>query len=88
MQVLPFSSIYDIFSLMNTVLSIVQIVLSVVLVVAILLQNSESGLGSAFGGNDGGPSRTRRGSEKTIFNAAIVIAIAFVIVSFIVFTIS
>ena len=58
------------------------------MVVGLLLQNSESGLGAAFGGDDGGVTKTRRGAEKTLFNFVIVLAIIFVIVSFIVFAIS
>lgn len=74
---------------MNTILAIIQIVLSVTLVGAILLQNSESGLGSAFGGDDGGTTKTtRRGAEKFIFRGTIVLAIIFVAVSFAVFAIS
>jgi preprotein translocase subunit SecG len=74
---------------MNTILTIIQIVLSVVLVAAILLQNSESGLGSAFGGDDSGAAKTtRRGAEKILFRATIVIAIIFVATSFLVFAIS
>lgn len=62
----------------------VQIVLSILLMVGILLQQSEAGLGGAFGGGDGFSSghHTKRGAEKTIFIATIVIAIAFVVTSF------
>lgn len=73
---------------MHTILVIIQIILSVALIGAILLQNSENGLGSAFGGDDGGVKTTRRGVEKTIFQGTILLAILFVIVSFIVFAIS
>ncbi len=62
----------------------IQIVLSVLLIVCILLQQSEAGLGGAFGGGDGFSSghHTKRGAEKIIFNATIVIAIAFVVTAF------
>jgi preprotein translocase subunit SecG len=73
---------------MDTLLAIIQIILSILLIITILLQNSESGLGSAFGGGDGAIKTTRRGAEKIIFQATIIIAIVFVIVSFIVFAIS
>lgn len=75
------------YPIMNTVLSIAQIILSIILIVAILIQNSESGLGSAFGGDDG-VKTTRRGAEKVIFRSTIFIAIAFVVLSFAVFAIS
>lgn len=62
----------------------IQIILSVLLIGGILLQQSEAGLGGAFGGGDGFSSghHTKRGAEKTIFIATIVIAIAFVVTSF------
>ena len=74
---------------MNILLATIQILISVVLVIAILLQNTESGLGGAFGGSDAGSiGHTRRGAEKYIFRGTIVLSIVFVAVSFIVFTIS
>ncbi len=62
----------------------IQIVLSILLIGGILLQQSEAGLGGAFGGGDGFSSghHTKRGLEKTIFIATIVIAIVFVATSF------
>jgi protein translocase SecG subunit len=63
---------------------IVQIVLSILLIGGILLQQSESGLGSAMGGGDGFSSghHTKRGAEKFIFVSTIVVAVLFVAVSF------
>lgn len=62
----------------------VQIVLSVLLIGGILLQQSEAGLGSGFGGGDSFSSghHTKRGAEKTVFIATIVIAILFAVSSF------
>ena len=62
----------------------IQIVLSILLVLGILLQQSEAALGGAFGGGDSFSSsyHTKRGAEKTIFIATIVIAIIFVATSF------
>ena len=64
-------------------LPILQIILSVLLVIAILLQRSEESLGGAFGGSDSVDTvkNTRRGSEKTLFQAAVVIAVLFTLVS-------
>lgn len=74
---------------MNTILLIIQIVLALVLIIAILIQHSESGLGETFGGSEsGGPITTRRGVEKKIFQGTIVLAIAFVVLSFVIFAIS
>jgi preprotein translocase subunit SecG len=69
------------------VLPYVQIILSVLLVLGILLQQSEAGLGGAFGGGDGFSSgyHTKRGAEKFIFIATIVVAVLFVGVSFFLF---
>jgi len=64
-----------------SILTIVQIVLAIILVILVLLQQSDSGLGAMFGGDDGGPQRTRRGAERFLFNATIVIAILFVAAS-------
>lgn len=60
-----------------------QIISGVLLIIAILLQSSEESLGGAFGGSDSVDTvkNTRRGSQKTLFNAAIVFAIVFVITS-------
>lgn len=62
----------------------IQIVLSVLLIGGVLLQQSEAGLGSGFGGGDGFSSgyHTKRGAEKTIFIATIVVAILFAATSF------
>lgn len=57
-------------------LNIVEIVLAVLLTAGILLQARGSGLGAAFGG-DGSVFRTRRGIEKRLHTATIVVAIAF-----------
>jgi preprotein translocase subunit SecG len=57
----------------------VQIVLSVLLIIAIILQRSGAELGGAFGG-DGSPiAYARRGAERTLFNATIVLAVLFVL---------
>jgi len=68
---------------MQTLVSLlpyVQIGLSVLLIAIVLLQQSSAGLGGAFGGdNFSAGFHTKRGFEKTLFNASIVIAILFVI---------
>jgi len=60
----------------NYILPIIQIVLSVLLIIVILLQQQGTGLGSAFGGGDT-MFRTKRGLEKGLFYATIVISILF-----------
>ena len=55
----------------------IQIVLSLILVVAVLLQANEAGLGAGFGGGGETIEHTRRGFEKTLFHITIVIGILF-----------
>lgn len=66
-------------SILSDILPWIQIILSVLLVALILLQQSEAGLGSAFGGSggEGGVKHTRRGGEKLIFQTTIVVAVLF-----------
>lgn len=58
------------------ILSIAQITVVVLLVTAVLLQQKGVGLGSSFGGGDS-VFTTRRGPEKVIFNASIVLSTLF-----------
>ena len=66
---------------MNFWLKIIQIVVASLLMVAILLQNRGTGLGSAFGGTGGGVYLTKRGLEKKLFVATIVLAVIFLLLS-------
>lgn len=61
----------------RTLFAIIQIVLGALLILVVMLQNRGSGLGAAFGGG-GEIYQTKRGAEKVIFIATIVIAILFV----------
>ncbi|HEY4495362.1 MAG TPA: preprotein translocase subunit SecG [Candidatus Paceibacterota bacterium] len=63
---------------MSEFLSIIQIIISALLIGAILLQARGSGLSSVFGG-ESTFYHTRRGMEKIIFWATIILAILFVI---------
>lgn len=63
---------------MVQLLPYIQIVLSILLIVGILFQRSEASLGSAFGNDNAlGGRFMRRGFEKILFNATIVIAVLF-----------
>lgn len=62
----------------SIVLPYIQIALSVLLASFILLQQRGASLGGAFGGGDGFGYNTRRGAEKILFNATIVVAVFFV----------
>ena len=57
-------------------LNIVLIVVAILLIISILLQQRGSGLGSAFGG-EGNVYMAKRGAEKIIFYASIVLSILF-----------
>jgi len=61
---------------MRNILNIVQIVVACLLVVVILLQQRGVGLSSAFGG-EGGVYRVKRGAEKLLFTATIILAVLF-----------
>ncbi len=65
--------------ILSIVLPYVQIVLAALLVLGILFQQRGAGLGGAFGGGDGFGFNTRRGAEKVLFNATILISILFVL---------
>lgn len=66
---------------MKTLLPYAQVVLSVLLIAAVLLQRTGAQVGGAFGGSDNMSSafHTRRGLEKGLFGATIVIAILFAV---------
>ena len=65
---------------MKTTLHIIQIVISVALVTAILFQVKGGGLGGIFGQSDS-VFRTKRGIEKWLFIATIVLVVIFVALS-------
>lgn len=68
------------------VLPYIQIALSLLLVAAVLLQQTGASLGGAFGGdNFSAAYHTRRGSEKFLFYATSILAVLFVLSSFLVF---
>jgi len=66
---------------MTKILNIVQIVIPILLIIAILLQQRGTGLGGAFGGS-GEVYQTKRGVEKILFIATIILSIIFVLAAF------
>ena len=66
--------------MLGNIISISQLILSIVLIVAILLQQKGSGLGSAFGGSSNIYS-TKRGIDKTLFQITIAVSVLFFIAS-------
>lgn len=57
-----------------------HVAVSVLLIAAILLQNRGAGLGQTFGG-DSAVYRTKRGLEKRLHQATIVLAVLFLTLS-------
>ncbi|CAN5460517.1 hypothetical protein BH10PAT3_BH10PAT3_8930 [soil metagenome] len=57
-------------------IQIIQLVVAVLLVASILMQNRGTGLSGVFGGSSG-VYRTKRGVEKVLFIATIVLSVLF-----------
>ena len=61
---------------MDNVLLIAQMVSAGLLAILILIQPKGVGLGQVFGG-EGNVYRTKRGAERIVFNATVVLAVIF-----------
>jgi len=59
-------------------LNLIQVISAVLLITVILLQNRGTGLGSVFGGASN-VYRTKRGVERVLFWATIVLAVIFLV---------
>jgi len=57
-------------------IDILIIIVAILLIISILLQQRGSGLGAAFGG-EGNVYMVKRGAEKIIFVASIILAVIF-----------
>ncbi len=64
---------------METFLNVGLIILSISLIVSVILQSKGGGLGGLTGADTGGVFSARRGIEKTLFRATVVLAILFFI---------
>lgn len=62
--------------MLSSILIVAQVLLSLFLIGAVLLQQRGAGLGATFGG-DGNSYRTKRGIEKKLFHATIIVSILF-----------
>jgi preprotein translocase subunit SecG len=71
-----------------TYLMLAQMVADIALIVLVVLQTKEEGLSSMFGGTDMGIFRTRRGAEKTMFQATIALAVLFLLLSLVAIIVS
>ncbi len=65
---------------MRQILQFINILVMVLLIIVISLQNKSSGLSNVFGGA-GNIVQTRRGLEKWLFYATIVLGALFVIIN-------
>jgi len=63
---------------MYTLLKYAQAFIAILLIVAILIQNRSAGLSSPFA-SAGAIATTKRGAEKLVFRATIVLAVLFVL---------
>jgi len=68
---------------MKNLLLIAQIVISVALILSILFQKRGAGLGGAFGGG-GATYYQKRGAEKILYYATIVLSVLFVGLGFVI----
>ena len=67
---------------LKAILPYAETVLSLLLITGIVLQNRGASLGGAFGGdNFASTFYKRRGAEKFLFQATVVVAILFVVVA-------
>jgi len=62
-----------------------QVVIGLILIVLILMQSQGGGLGATFGGM--ATYHTKRGIEKSLFVATIIMAVAFTLISILVLVI-
>lgn len=65
----------------DAALNIITILVAILLIFMIMLQTKGSSFGTGFGGDGGSMQTTRRGFEKTLFNATIGVGVFFVILS-------
>jgi len=63
------------------VLPYIQIALAFLVIGGVLLQRSDASVGGALSGGSDGPATqfSRRGAEKQLFNATIIVAVLFVL---------
>jgi len=64
---------------MEKIILIIEVVVSILLMILILIQNKEGGLGTVFGGGGEGFKSVRRGPEKFIYILTIIMAAVFML---------
>lgn len=66
------------------IIPIIQSIVAILLIAAVMLQQKGTALGSAFGGGDGGSGgsySTKRGLEKKLYWATIILGAIFIVLS-------
>jgi preprotein translocase subunit SecG len=63
---------------MRATFQIITIISVILMVTLVLIQSQGAGLSATFGG-EGNTYRSKRGAEKIIFNATIILAVIFVL---------
>ena len=58
-------------------IDIALIITSIALIISVIMQSKGAGLGGLAGGDTGGVFTARRGVEKTLFRATIVLSVIF-----------
>lgn len=66
-------------AVLGLILPWIQIVVSVILIVLVLFQQGEAGLGGAFGQSRAASFHQKRGLEKKLFITTIIVATLFVL---------
>jgi protein translocase SecG subunit len=66
---------------MKSIISIAQVVIACIIVLLVVLQETGSGMGEAFGESGGGFGHQRRGMERGIFITTLVALALFIAIS-------
>ncbi len=64
---------------MREVILIIQVVVSILLIILVLAQNKDGGLSASMGGGGQSFQSVKRGAEKVIYIATIVLATIFMV---------
>jgi len=66
---------------LSTYINLAQIVIAIALIIIIMLQTKGAALGGVFGRSDSAVYKTRRGVEKVVFNATIILSGVFLLMA-------
>lgn len=66
---------------MRSALIVLQLVVSVLFVLSVLVQSKSSGLSGALGGQMGAIQSTKRGAEKIVYRASLILGLLFILLS-------